>query len=214
MKNCLALAASVAAIVAVAPVHAATTVNFDQSTDTTTYTAQGLVLTGFTILPDTFGGAVDVPSTPNYASANIGGSSISFIDPATGVATTSNGFGLTIAGLNLGGGYFAGATATFLGLGNTVLGTQSWAPVGPNEFRSQVTYANNFAGIASVLFTRIENENGPALFPIDDVTFSLNPAAAAVPEPATWAFMIVGFGAVGGMMRRRNREVTTSISYA
>ena len=29
--------------------------------------------------------------------------------------------------------------------------------------------------------------------------------AAAVPEPATWALMILGFGAVGGAMRRRTR---------
>jgi hypothetical protein len=32
---------------------------------------------------------------------------------------------------------------------------------------------------------------------------TFTPAAAAVPEPTTWAFMILGFGMVGGMMRRR-----------
>jgi hypothetical protein len=31
-------------------------------------------------------------------------------------------------------------------------------------------------------------------------------AVAAVPEPGTWALMLVGFGAVGGAMRRRRRE--------
>lgn len=210
----VAAACSAVAIMSALPAYAATTVNFDQSTNTATYVSQGLVLNGFTIAANTFGGAVDVPSMPNYANVNATGSSLSFVDPTTGVATTSNGFGLTVAGLNLGGGYYAGATATFLGLGGVVLGTQTWAPVGPSEFRSQVVYANNFAGIASVLFARIENDNGPALFPIDNVTFSLNPAAAAVPEPATWVFMIVGFGAVGGMIRRRNRKVSTSVRYA
>ncbi|MBB5686021.1 PEPxxWA-CTERM sorting domain-containing protein [Sphingobium boeckii] len=35
---------------------------------------------------------------------------------------------------------------------------------------------------------------------------------AAVPEPATWAMMITGFGFVGGSMRRR--AVKTTVSYA
>lgn len=37
--------------------------------------------------------------------------------------------------------------------------------------------------------------------------------ASAVPEPATWAMMILGFGFVGGAMRRRNRQ-RTKVQYA
>ena len=33
---------------------------------------------------------------------------------------------------------------------------------------------------------------------------------AAVPEPATWALMILGFGAVGGAMRRRGGKFATA----
>ena len=212
MSKRLALAsAAVAAIVSAAPAYAVTTVNFDQSTDATSYTSQGLVLNGFTILADTFGGAVNVPSKPNYANINATGSTISFVDPTSGVATTSNGFGFTVPGLNLGGGYYAGATLTFLGLGGNVLGTQSFAPVGPSESRTPFAYANDFVGIASVAFTRIENPRGLALAPIDDVTFTLN--AAAVPEPAAWAMMIGGFGLVGGALRRR-RQANVSVSFA
>lgn len=37
-------------------------------------------------------------------------------------------------------------------------------------------------------------------------SFSLSPAAtAAVPEPATWAMMMLGLGAIGTVMRRRHR---------
>lgn len=36
--------------------------------------------------------------------------------------------------------------------------------------------------------------------------------AGAVPEPATWAMMMLGFGALGAVMRRRN--VTTRVRYA
>lgn len=35
--------------------------------------------------------------------------------------------------------------------------------------------------------------------------------AAAVPEPATWAMMIVGFGFIGGAMRRRVNKVTYAL---
>ena len=33
------------------------------------------------------------------------------------------------------------------------------------------------------------------------------PPSSTVPEPASWAMMIGGFGAVGGTLRRRNRKV-------
>jgi hypothetical protein len=35
-----------------------------------------------------------------------------------------------------------------------------------------------------------------------------------IPEPATWAFMILGFGVIGGALRRRKANVTTSVRYA
>jgi hypothetical protein len=40
---------------------------------------------------------------------------------------------------------------------------------------------------------------GPAL---DNVSIT----SGAVPEPATWALMIVGFGAVGATLRSRRRQ--------
>ncbi len=40
-----------------------------------------------------------------------------------------------------------------------------------------------------------------------------NNFAGAVPEPATWAFMIFGFGAIGGAMRRQ-RKTNVKVSYA
>lgn len=42
--------------------------------------------------------------------------------------------------------------------------------------------------------------------------FRLNAIAAAIPEPATWAMMILGFGVVGGAMRSRRRG--TKVNYA
>jgi hypothetical protein len=52
---------------------------------------------------------------------------------------------------------------------------------------------------------------------IDDISVSaatiptptpvVPPVATAVPEPATWAMMIVGFGFVGGTIRRRPSQI-------
>ncbi len=44
--------------------------------------------------------------------------------------------------------------------------------------------------------------------------FSLNPVTGAVPEPATWAMMIGGFGMVGGAMRRTRRKQKVSVKFA
>ncbi|NJC05945.1 hypothetical protein GGQ97_001738 [Sphingomonas kaistensis] len=38
------------------------------------------------------------------------------------------------------------------------------------------------------------------------VLYRSTSVTTAVPEPGTWALMLVGFGAVGGAMRRRRRE--------
>ena len=38
----------------------------------------------------------------------------------------------------------------------------------------------------------------------------VDPNAGAVPEPATWALMIGGFGMAGAVLRRRRRIVTGS----
>jgi hypothetical protein len=43
--------------------------------------------------------------------------------------------------------------------------------------------------------------------PLDNYTVTIA-LAGAVPEPATWAMMIGGFGLVGGALRRRARAVS------
>lgn len=49
-------------------------------------------------------------------------------------------------------------------------------------------------------------------FKLEKLTFALAPPPA-VPEPATWAMMLIGFGAVGGAMRaRRKRDLTAAIA--
>jgi hypothetical protein len=41
-----------------------------------------------------------------------------------------------------------------------------------------------------------------------------NPRVAAIPEPATWTMMILGFGGIGAALRRRHRRPTVRASFA
>ncbi|WP_235902800.1 PEPxxWA-CTERM sorting domain-containing protein [Sandarakinorhabdus oryzae] len=40
-------------------------------------------------------------------------------------------------------------------------------------------------------------------FAVDDITLSTRSVVNGVPEPSSWAMLLAGFGAVGGLMRRR-----------
>jgi hypothetical protein len=64
-----------------------------------------------------------------------------------------------------------------------------------------------FSDLASISFGAQQFSNPDALFPphadsgylaFDNISFS-----AAVPEPASWGLMILGFGAIGGLLRGR-----------
>lgn len=60
-----------------------------------------------------------------------------------------------------------------------------------------VSFTNTSGAIGKV---SLASPNIP--FEVDNIRFS-NSASGAVPEPAAWAMMLVGFGAVGSSMRRR-----------
>ena len=80
-------------------------------------------------------------------------------------------------------------------LGTGVLGLQ------PATFAFDFTQSLAAGGTA--LFT--VGNNGAYAFDTTGLTLSVS----AVPEPATWGLMILGFGAVGGAMRRRRAATTT-----
>lgn len=52
---------------------------------------------------------------------------------------------------------------------------------------------------------------GDFLYSVGEVQFDGTPAPTAVPEPASWAMMIAGFGLIGGALRRR---VVASLAFA
>lgn len=77
------------------------------------------------------------------------------------------------------------------------------------------------SGLGTTAFT--DHFTGPVTFNTDQGTVQLSSftngsfgasVAGAIPEPSTWALMIVGFGAVGAAMRRRKSQVAVTVSYA
>ena len=62
------------------------------------------------------------------------------------------------------------------------------------------SFGAGYTGYADYL--RVATNAGSTTF-----NFELAAATAAVPEPATWAMMIAGFGLVGGAMRRRSTKI-------
>lgn len=81
---------------------------------------------------------------------------------------------------------------------NTLLGSVSLL-LSPSD-ATMHTLAVSEAGISYVLFGATSPAlNGSSVL-ADNLTFTLG---AAIPEPASWAMMIIGFGAAGAAARRR-----------
>ena len=71
---------------------------------------------------------------------------------------------------------------------------------------------NAYVADASRFYT-VNTTTGVATFVGNTQRAVFGIAAAPVPEPSTWAMLLLGFGAVGFAMRR-NRRVRTVVSYA
>ena len=97
------------------------------------------------------------------------------------------------------------ATLQFQRVGKTL--TASFAPIGSSSFTAISTTTDPSYGGPAV-FTLSSYYNGLAgtagVIRFSDFTIT-TPDAAAVPEPASWAAMSVGLGAVGWVARRRRR---------
>jgi hypothetical protein len=75
----------------------------------------------------------------------------------------------------------------------------------PNPWITYVSTLNLAAGTYQIRFAETDNQ-GPFQQGVDNVSIT---TAGGVPEPASWALMIVGLGAAGGALRRRSKVITT-----
>lgn len=77
----------------------------------------------------------------------------------------------------------------------------AYCPFGPQGVTfSGTAHSVGFGGVANYIV-------------FDDITLgSATPGGGAVPEPATWATMLLGFGVSGAALRRRRRKPTPALA--
>lgn len=148
--------------------------------------------------------ANSIPSGTNYLSVLAGGfASILFGGPVSAFSFDWGSIDsyniLTI--LPFGGGDSIVVPGT--SFTNTAANGNQVAPGTNGRFTVQGTAGTQYIG-----FNLTSTSNS---FEIDNVAV---PVTGAVPEPATWAMMLLGFGGIGFAARRRKRNVTTTVAYA
>jgi subtilisin-like proprotein convertase family protein len=113
--------------------------------------------------------------------------------------------GVTVAWLNhTGGSADLRGTYTISDAGLTTLGGGSGdpRPSGVYDALSTLT-AFNGTSVAGDWTLTIADQVGADAGNLDSWTLHLNGVQGAVPEPATWAMMLLGFAGIGVAMRRR-----------
>ena len=180
-----------------------------------TDTFQNFVTTGPTPSPQTravgaygytagaaLGGGANDPfygagaSADPWLSTNTAGATISFNNFTGGVF----GIGGNFFGSNIGGGFAAGdVTLTATDADGTV--SRTILNAGTSSFLGFVSTS----GITGMTLASIQGGSS-ALWPTADNLILGGQVLSAVPEPATWAMMIIGFGAVGSMVRTSRRR--------
>ncbi len=116
----------------------------------------------------------------------------------TNVNGTVNGTNATIPTISFGTGVFAVLSINAPGLDFT-----QFAGGGPL-----------FAGTGSApVFSAGTFQLTNPFFPTSNSTLVISEQVAAVPEPATWALMLLGFGFLGGALRAAKRQQKVTVSY-
>jgi hypothetical protein len=138
-------------------------------------------------------GPSDYSNWPEQPASNIevilGGTTITLASPGA-FRLTSMDMQLGTYNANLGSTDTLTITGHFLGGGTTTFVRTLSDPM--------QTYAFNWIGLTSV---DVSSLSGGGYTGFDNIVFN------AVPEPATWAMMLVGLGGLGAAMRARRKPV-------
>ncbi len=185
------------------------------------YTAPSTTITGFTVvgLP---GGDNIVQLTNNSAFGGVGvvaSQGTQFLDltgnVGRGAGVRSDGFatqaGATyrvafdVGAFNVGGSSFGDAIVDLYvnnALAGSFLNTQSLNTAGTDYQRFSYDFLGTGAAMNVAFYSSLSTASSNLGVGLDNVEVSL--LRNAVPEPASWALMLGGFGLVGAAMRRRN----------
>jgi hypothetical protein len=172
------------------------------STGGYTFTSTGGTLAGFDV------SRYSVFGDLNPRNADQGGATlISNREGALNTLTRDDGMAFDLLSIDLAG------TTGFDGDGGTVRfyangDTANFFDFDFNSDTMLTSFDLPFRNVTSLSFIG----QSTAFYQIDNVNVSLAGSSGAVPEPATWAMMIGGFGLVGGAMRRRRNTGVPAIA--
>ncbi|WP_162935663.1 PEPxxWA-CTERM sorting domain-containing protein [Tsuneonella amylolytica] len=155
-------------------------------------------------------------STDTLVAASAGQATVSALDGLLNSVEFSlaSGFAFTSAIFNLSpvpGNAANEATSIFVNYvladGTTGTSTQSVSKNGNNFF--------GVYGTDGTMFTSIGFIGNPSTTGISDIRQlrlgGVTAISSAVPEPSTWALLLIGFAAVGGVMRTRRRQFAKTV---
>ncbi|MEG3124436.1 PEPxxWA-CTERM sorting domain-containing protein [Sphingomonas sp. GB1N7] len=193
----LAAAVAVSGLTAATAANAAVTVNFNQVGGNVVVTATGTFNTNL---------------SPNVGGSGSVGQFVSAGPQFFGLGTQ----GAVIYYGSTGPSYLSGSAFTNF---DTTSGTTMFFNGAAGVYGLSSSYVSNsailatgtilnktLAGIGAVTGSYVQTVGGNTL------TINVGQAVAAVPEPATWGLMILGFGMIGAASR--SRKVKTTVAYA
>lgn len=213
MKVCFSLLASAALLVLPVTAQAADIIDFeDPDTGSFQYIGpnySGLTFTNWAVIDGLGYGASGYANVITSGQQSACGCAADFGQTITSISSISS---FDLVGGNFASAWNDGATLLVEGyLGASLLYSQNFVlnTSGPSAL------VFGFNGIDQANFS-ISGGTPSGLpgagdyFAVDDLQIN---AAAAVPEPATWAIMLLGFAFIGGAMRTAKRRQKVAVSY-
>lgn len=196
MRNHLLSLIAFGAALAASPASAATVINFDNLGNGVQVTNQYAGVTfssqaGSQILTTAQSLGSSLPNFICSAKVSINCVDDVYLDFSTAVSALSF---IAVGDNNVGQN---GNVRVFAGM--SLLGTVNIIGDG-NGFTPYLVDLGAYSGITRIEIANITDVAGLGY---DDFTFTVGSVGGAVPEPATWAMMLLGLGLVGSTMRRR-----------